>query len=154
MQVADMVISWVWRSPPSVLLLLLLGPLILPHMLFEMLRRWWRGAPRRVPRNTEPLLELPATELADRIKRGALSSRALTDMCIAQLQRVNPALNALCATRYDAARAEADAADEAVKQGTVPTGAALWVTGATLKHAHCAIGTSECASLTFRACRS
>jgi fatty acid amide hydrolase 2 len=45
------------------------------------------------------------------IRSKELSSREVIDAHIAQIERVNPALNAVVAQRFDAARAEADAAD-------------------------------------------
>jgi fatty acid amide hydrolase 2 len=63
------------------------------------------------------MLTLSATVLAERIRTGTLTSRAVVDAHIAQIGRANPRLNALVAERFDAARAEADAADEAVRRG-------------------------------------
>jgi fatty acid amide hydrolase 2 len=57
------------------------------------------------------LLVDSATQLAVRIRTGALTSRAVVEAHLAQLERVNPHLNAVVATRFDEARAEADAAD-------------------------------------------
>ena len=42
---------------------------------------------------------------------------AVVDAHIAQIERVNPQVNAMVATRFAAARAEADAADELVRSG-------------------------------------
>ena len=73
----------------------------------------------------EPLLEQSATELASKIRRGELTSRKLTEFCIARVRAVNPDLNAVASMR-EAALAEADAADAAVRSGTVPQDAVLW----------------------------
>ena len=51
------------------------------------------------------------------VRRGDVSSLELVDACIRRIERVNPALNAVVATRFDAARAEARAADDAVRRG-------------------------------------
>ena len=117
-----------WLSPPSLVLLLVLGPIVLPHVLIHLFMRCWRGAPRRPPRNTEPLLERPATELANMIKSGKLTSRHLTELCLDRLRAVNPALNAVTAFREVDALAEAEAADAAVRAGRVPSDVygALW----------------------------
>jgi fatty acid amide hydrolase 2 len=63
------------------------------------------------------MLTLSATVLAERIRTGTYSSRQVVDAHIAQIGRANPSLNALVADRFDAARAEADAADAAVARG-------------------------------------
>jgi Asp-tRNA(Asn)/Glu-tRNA(Gln) amidotransferase A subunit family amidase len=58
-----------------------------------------------------------ATELARQVAAGEVTSRALVEGSIAQVRRVNDRLNALVADRFDAALAEADAADLAVREG-------------------------------------
>ncbi len=57
------------------------------------------------------LLTLPATELARLVRDGEVRSRELVDAHIEHLERVNPIVNAVVATRFAAARAEADEAD-------------------------------------------
>ena len=49
--------------------------------------------------------------IAALIRSGELSSREAVDAHIAQIERVNPALNAVVALRFEEARSEADAAD-------------------------------------------
>ena len=63
------------------------------------------------------MLTLSATELARRVRAREVSSRDLVEASIAQVERVNPRLNALVADRFTQARAEADAADRAVESG-------------------------------------
>ena len=63
------------------------------------------------------MLTLSATELARRVRAAEVTSRELVELSIRQVERLNPTLNALVADRFDAARAEADAADEAVRRG-------------------------------------
>jgi fatty acid amide hydrolase len=53
----------------------------------------------------------PARELAADIAAGRISAVDAVDAHIARIEEVNPALNAVVWTRYDAARAEAKAAD-------------------------------------------
>jgi fatty acid amide hydrolase len=65
--------------------------------------------------------ELTATELAGAIAERRLTARAVVEAHIARIEAVNPALNAVVVKRYDAARAEADRADSAVREG-VPLG--------------------------------
>jgi fatty acid amide hydrolase 2 len=60
------------------------------------------------------LLELSATEIARRIRARSLSSREAVEAHIARIEAVNPVINAVVAERFDAARAEADAADRAL----------------------------------------
>ena len=62
----------------------------------------------------------PATVLSARIRRGELTSRALTELCVQQLLRADESLNALTARRFEDALKEADAADAAVAAGRAP----------------------------------
>ena len=81
-----------YASPPTPLLLIL-GPIVLLHVLVEQFRRWWRGAPKHLPPCADELLKQPATALASKIRRGELTSRELTDRCIARLEQIEPQLN-------------------------------------------------------------
>ncbi len=63
---------------------------------------------------------LSATELAEQVRAGKVTSVELVDAHIRAVRRVNPALNALVAERYDAARAEARAADERIAAADDP----------------------------------
>jgi fatty acid amide hydrolase 2 len=63
-----------------------------------------------------PLLTLSATRLSKMIKAREVSSREVVDAHIAQIELVNPILNAMVRTRFDEARAEADAADSVVRE--------------------------------------
>lgn len=63
------------------------------------------------------LLALDAVELRRLIGRKAISPVELMDACIARIETFNPAVNAICATRFEAARAEARAAERAVLAG-------------------------------------
>ena len=64
-----------------------------------------------------PLTERSAVALAAAIRAGETSAREVVDAHIAVLERVNPRINAVVADRYDAARCEADAADERLAAG-------------------------------------
>lgn len=64
--------------------------------------------------DTAPLTTRSAASLAAAIRSGEHTAREVVDAHIALLERVNPSLNAIVADRYDAARAEADAADAQV----------------------------------------
>lgn len=58
------------------------------------------------------MLKDSAIELAAAIREGRTTSRAVVEAHIAQMERVNPRLNAVVQTRHDEARAEASYADE------------------------------------------
>ncbi len=62
------------------------------------------------------LLTLSATRLASLVRTRTFSSRQVVDVHIAQIEDVNPALNAVVRRRFGEARAEADAADAAVRK--------------------------------------
>lgn len=57
------------------------------------------------------IYDVSATELARRVREGEIRSIDLVDGCIAAIERVNPSLNAMVATRFNEAREEAKAAD-------------------------------------------
>lgn len=63
------------------------------------------------------LVEQSATELAARIAAREVSSREVLEAHIERAEAVNPAINAIIFRMYERARAEADAADEAVARG-------------------------------------
>lgn len=65
----------------------------------------------------QALTQLPAIDLAARIARGEVAAVDAVEACIARIEQVNPALNAVVVKRYDAARAEARAADERRARG-------------------------------------
>lgn len=57
-----------------------------------------------------------AVALAAAIRAGEVSARDVVEAHIARIERVQPRLNAIVADRFDAARAEADAADRRVAE--------------------------------------
>lgn len=63
----------------------------------------------------DDLLLTSGVELARRIRTGAVSSRDVVEAHIAQVQRVNRTINAVVQDRFVAARAEADVADQRVR---------------------------------------
>ena len=67
--------------------------------------------------NPSDLIALPATELRRLIGARQLSPVELLDACIARIEAVNPLVNAVTATCFDRARAEARAAEAAVTAG-------------------------------------
>jgi amidase len=58
-----------------------------------------------------------ATDAAHAMSRGEISSRELTELLLARIDAVNPALNAVVELRREAALREAAAADEAIARG-------------------------------------
>ncbi|HTH74996.1 MAG TPA: amidase family protein [Trinickia sp.] len=63
------------------------------------------------------LVSLSAVELRKLIGTKAISPVELLDACIARIEALNPAVNAVTATQFDAARATAKAAEQAVIDG-------------------------------------
>lgn len=63
------------------------------------------------------MLTESATSLARRIRSRELTSRQVVEAHVEQARRANPALNAVVAERFEAALAEADAADAALRSG-------------------------------------
>ena len=60
-----------------------------------------------------------ATVAASALRRKEISSRELTEMLLARIDAVNPAVNAVVELRAEAALAEAESADKAIMQGPV-----------------------------------
>ncbi|MCP5270022.1 MAG: amidase [Burkholderiaceae bacterium] len=65
----------------------------------------------------DDLPELGALALRDLIARRAVSPVELLDACIARIEALNPAINAITATDYDRARDTARAAEAAAQRG-------------------------------------
>ncbi len=63
------------------------------------------------------LCDRPATELRRAIATGDISPVELVESCIARIEELNPAVNAIVATCYERARAEASDAERAVREG-------------------------------------
>ena len=63
------------------------------------------------------LVHLSAVELRRRIGRKDISPVELLEACIARIEAVNPAVNAICATDFERARATARAAEARVLRG-------------------------------------
>ncbi|MEE2877556.1 MAG: amidase [Pseudomonadota bacterium] len=74
-------------------------------------------AERPVPMDEADIAFAPVTQLADWIKRGVLTSRRLTDIYLARIERLDPTLHAWITVMPERARDEADAADEALAAG-------------------------------------
>lgn len=120
-------------SFPSILLLLLLWPLAMPAILFELLRtialQWLGVNPASVPNldAQDAILGLSGTALAQMIRDGKLTSAELTARCIARVKKVNPLVNAVVCPRFKMAMEEAWWADEMLQANLVPAEhASLW----------------------------
>jgi len=68
-----------------------------------------------------PVLRASALELAATIRGGELSSREVVEEHITLIERANARVNALVATRFEEARADAEAADACVRAAEDPT---------------------------------
>ncbi len=66
---------------------------------------------------TDAITRLSAIELSARIRAGEISAREATDAVIARIAAVNPSINALVFDLFDAARATAQALDDAQARG-------------------------------------
>ncbi|XP_073429162.1 fatty-acid amide hydrolase 2 [Dendrobates tinctorius] len=66
----------------------------------------------------DPLLLTPASVLAERIRRGEVTSSAVVQAFISRIREVNPTINALVFDRFDEALREAKAVDDLVSSGT------------------------------------
>lgn len=71
-----------------------------------------------LPMSQDALVFMPATELAARLRRRDVSAREVLDAHLAQIQRVNPRVNAIVTLAEERARADAARADEAIAGGT------------------------------------
>lgn len=98
-------------SWPSPVLTLVFWPIVIPKVVASALQARWKGAGRsgakRAMDAMDDLLTLSAVELSRRVVTRELSAEALTRLCIARLDHVNPRLNAVVATRYSEALTEA-----------------------------------------------
>jgi Asp-tRNA(Asn)/Glu-tRNA(Gln) amidotransferase A subunit family amidase len=63
------------------------------------------------------LLEHSARQLREWVGTRQVSPVELMEACVAQIERHNPAVNAVCATGFDSARKQARAAEQAVMRG-------------------------------------
>ena len=68
---------------------------------------------------TDDLWRLDASELARLIRLGRVSCRDATESCLARLDGMNPAINAVVRVLAEEALAAADAADRARARGDV-----------------------------------
>ena len=58
--------------------------------------------------------DMDATELAELIEKGTITSRKAVELYIEQLEKINPAVNCLVENRFEEALAEADEADRRI----------------------------------------
>jgi hypothetical protein len=74
----------------------------------------WNGA---VPTDADDLAFLPAHRISALIKARKLTSRRITDIYLARIEKLNPTLNFVVTSMASRARAEADAADAEIAAG-------------------------------------
>eukprot|EP00965_Chrysotila_dentata_P181789 6001144-Pleurochrysis_carterae.AAC.1 len=93
-----------WRSsPPSLALVLLLGPFVLPIVIFVRMQSAMSEARAASmarkqadePPPLDPLLLLSASELSARVVKGELSAETLTRMCINRLVQASCCMQAM-----------------------------------------------------------
>jgi len=70
-----------------------------------------------MPQAPEELLALSSVELRRRIAGKEISPVELVEAAIGRIEALNPAVNAICDTAFARARAEAEAAEKAVRDG-------------------------------------
>lgn len=119
--------------PASPVMLLFLLPIALVPMIISQWTRIWNMGTMYFntadigDNKINPLLTLSAVQLSKRIQDidDPLTSSQLLELCIEQIYRLNPYLNAIVATRFQQARAEAAAIDESIAAGTIPDSSPL-----------------------------
>ncbi|XP_072287938.1 fatty-acid amide hydrolase 2 [Pyxicephalus adspersus] len=75
---------------------------------------WLSKAPPTPGPPRDPVLLIPASVLAEKIRRGELKSSIVVQSYISRIREVNPALNALVCDRFEEALGEARAVDDLV----------------------------------------
>ena len=91
-----------------------------------------------------------ASRIAQLIRERKVTSREVVELHIAQIERVNPTLNAVVATRFDEARREADLADERVRASLPAELPPLLGVPCTIKESFHVGGMPNCAGLVSR----
>ncbi|MEW6431321.1 MAG: amidase [Myxococcota bacterium] len=98
----------------------------------------------------DALLTASARFLARSIREGRVSSRAVVEAHLSRIDEVNPMLNAVVASRAEAARAEADAADARLRAGNVDALPPLFGVPCTIKESFALSGMPNTAGLVAR----
>jgi fatty acid amide hydrolase 2 len=96
------------------------------------------------------LLTTSAIDLASRIRRGELTSQHVVETHIARIETVNPTLNAMVATRFDEARAEAREADRLLSKKGPDNLPVLHGVPCSIKEAFALTGMPNCSGLASR----
>ncbi|WP_437737930.1 amidase [Sorangium sp. So ce1335] len=99
----------------------------------------------------DPLLLLSATRLAALIRARAVTSAEVVETHIRHIERVNPTLNAVVADRFDAARAEARAADALLDRGEAAGAPPFLGVPCSIKESFAVAGMPNSAGLVARA---
>ena len=98
----------------------------------------------------ESLLLASATRLARAVRSGRVTSRAVVDAHIAAVEAVNGSLNAVVADRFEDARKEADAADDAVRRQDPLSGRPFHGVPCTIKECFALTGMPQTSGLVAR----
>jgi len=98
----------------------------------------------------ESLRFVSATRLARLIRERKISAREVVEAFIAHIERVNPTLNAVVATRFEEARREADHADQRVRGSGVDDLPPLLGVPCTIKEAFAVVGMPNASGLLSR----
>jgi amidase len=77
------------------------------------------GSAEAAPEANGDIISKSASELADAIRSGKLSSKPVVEAHLEQIAKVNPKLNAIVQLTADSARKEADDADAALARGEI-----------------------------------
>lgn len=77
------------------------------------------GSAEAAPEANGDIISKSASELADAIRSGKLSSKHVVEAHLEQIAKVNPKLNAIVQLTADSARKEADDADAALARGEI-----------------------------------
>jgi fatty acid amide hydrolase 2 len=96
------------------------------------------------------IVERSATDLARAIRDGELSSREVVEAHVERARRLNPALKAIVADRFDAALAEADAADARLREGGGAQLPSFFGVPCTIKESFAVAGMPNAAGLVHR----
>lgn len=79
--------------------------------LLTLYNGWRHPAHKPLPPPTDDLIELPAVELADRIRTRRVTARAAVEAYVKRIREVDPLLNAVVEERFEAALVDADRMD-------------------------------------------
>ncbi|XP_008321624.1 fatty-acid amide hydrolase 2-B [Cynoglossus semilaevis] len=104
------------RKSQELFIFLTIRILLLVFRLISHFKASPSAASRRLPPVRDPLLLLPATQLARKIRRREVSSVEVVQAYIDRIQEVNPLINAVVKDRFAAALQEATQVDKLIEE--------------------------------------